>query len=172
MNAKKRNRTTNTKLSTKLLRLFILLVLTGGGYWVYDTQQDPRGKIVNVSDGDTVTLLSEDNEQIKIRLWGIDCPERSQDYGRKATERTKDLCYGKTIRIDCKGKDKYGRTLGIVYVDSVNVNETLIKEGLAWKYKTTGFAHYVDLEDEARAQKLNIWSMPNAIAPWDYRKAK
>lgn len=129
------------------------------------------GKIVKVSDGDTVVLLDKDNKQHKIRLDGIDCPERGQDFGTKATEFTRDLCAGKYVIVEYEKYDQYKRILGVVYVSGVNVNEALLKKGLAWKYKYNRSSRYEELENEARKQKLNIWSMKNPVAPWDFRKA-
>jgi len=129
-----------------------------------------KGKVVKVTDGDSITILTEGNRQVKIRLDGIDCPERGQDYGTKATDFTKELCAGKDVIIDSIGIDRYRRVLGIVWVDSVNVNEALLINGLAWRYKYNKSEHYLSMEQEARGQKLNIWSMKNPVAPWDFRK--
>jgi len=129
-----------------------------------------RGKVVRIADGDTITILTEDNRQVKIRLDGIDCPERGQDYGTKATDFTRELCAGKTVTIDSIGTDRYKRVLGVVWADSVNVNEALLRNGLAWRYKYNKSAHYLELEQQARGKKLNIWSMKNPVAPWDFRK--
>lgn len=129
-----------------------------------------KGKVVKVTDGDSITILTEGNRQVKIRLDGIDCPERGQDYGTKATDFTKELCAGKDVIIDSIGIDRYRRVLGIVWVDSINVNEALLINGLAWRYKYNKSEYYLSLEQEARAQKLNIWSMKNPVAPWDFRK--
>lgn len=130
------------------------------------------GKIVKVSDGDTVILLDSNKQQHKIRLNGIDSPERGQDYGTKATEFTRNLCAGKYVKVEIIGYDQYKRVLGVVYVDDINVNEALLKEGLAWRYKHNDSEHYRTLESEARKKKLNIWSMKNPVAPWDFRKIK
>lgn len=129
-----------------------------------------KGRIVKVSDGDTVVLLDSTNTQHKIRLWGIDCPERGQDYGTKATQHTKELCAGKYVTVKVMGKDPYKRTLGIVYVDGVNVNESLLSNGLAWMYRYTKDKNYQILEDKARNKKINIWSMKEPIEPYLWRK--
>lgn len=131
------------------------------------------GRIVKVTDGDTVTLLTQDNRQIKIRLDGIDAPERKQDYGTKATLYVRRLCEGKTVTVIKTGTDRYKRTLGILYVGNLNVNEYLVRKGLAWHYKQFNKSHRLDsLERLARKEKLNIWSLPNAVPPWEYRKNK
>ncbi|MBF0651283.1 thermonuclease family protein [Dysgonomonas sp. GY75] len=130
------------------------------------------GKIIRVSDGDTIILLDSVNVQHKIRLYGIDCPEKKQDYGTKAADFTKGLCAGKNVTVEIEGTDIYGRILGIVYAGKVNINEELLKNGLAWRYKHNKSMRYLELENQARKNELNIWSMKNPIAPWNFRKKK
>lgn len=133
--------------------------------------QTLTGKLVRVSDGDTVVLLDSTNTQHKIRLDGIDCPEKGQDYGAKATEFVREITKNRTIKVGVKGKDRYSRILGILYADDINVNEELLRNGLAWHYKSYNKSkEYAEMEVKAKKSKLNIWSMPNAIAPWDWRK--
>ena len=130
---------------------FILLVCTG-------FQQDKfiEGKVVGVADGDTITILTDAKVQIKIRLYGIDCPEKGQDFGTKAKKFTSDFCFGKKVRVKNKGTDRYKRMLGIVYVNSGNLNEELLINVLAWQYKYNKLKHYTELEQEARNKKLNM----------------
>lgn len=130
------------------------------------------GKVVRVSDGDTITILTEDNNQVKIRLAGIDCPEAHQDFGRKAKHFTSDFCFSKTVRVEVSAKDKYGRYLGIVTLQNgKNLNHELLKAGLAWHYKYFDQSKQLaDLELVARTSKIGLWSLPNPIAPWDFRR--
>lgn len=133
--------------------------------------QQIRGKVIKVSDGDTVTLLTDDYTQVKVRLFGIDCPEKNQDFGQKARRFVADQCLQKNVLVEKKGEDKYKRTLGIVFIDNVNLNELLLSKGLAWHYKFfSKSAKYAELEQQAKKNKINIWSQPNPIAPWDFRK--
>jgi len=126
--------------------------------------------VVGVTDGDTIVVLTEAKEQIKIRLEGIDCPEYKQDFGYKAKQATSNLCFNKEVRIEKSGVDQYGRTLAFVYVGDICVNKELLKLGMAWHYK-----HYnkdpelARLEDNAKAAKIGLWSQPNPVAPWDFR---
>jgi len=108
------------------------------------------GKVVRVADGDTVTLLDSTNTQIRIRLYGIDCPEHGQDFSNVAKQFTSDLCFSKMITVDVKDVDRYGRTVGIVWTpDSVNVNLELLHAGLAWHYK-----HFDQSEETIEAEQL------------------
>lgn len=130
-----------------------------------------KGRIVKVSDGDTVTLLDSTNTQHKIRLDGIDCPEKGQPFGTKATDFVKKLTTGKIIVVEWEKKDRYGRILGYVYADGVNVNKELLKNGLAWHYKHFNKdKELAKLEQQAKDKKLNIWSDKNPIEPYRWRK--
>lgn len=130
------------------------------------------GKVVGVHDGDTFTLLTKDTIQVKVRLHGIDCPELKQDFGQKAKQFTSSKIFGKTITVQSKGKDRYGRVLGIVKLSDGSVlNELLLSNGLAWHYKKyDSNAAWAQLEVKARQAKAGLWAMPNPVAPWDWRK--
>jgi micrococcal nuclease len=138
----------------------------------YSVSAQLKGKVVSIADGDTFTLLVN-NKQIKIRLHGIDCPEKSQDFGNVAKQFLSNSIFGKMISVKEMDIDRYGRTIGMVTIDNKNVNEELLKAGLAWHYK-----HYdknpkwTKLEDDARREKKGLWIHPNPIPPWDYRKIK
>ena len=132
-----------------------------------------KGKIVRVSDGDTIVLLDSTNTQHRIRLDGIDCPEKGQPFGRKATDFAKELTLGKTIVVEWEKKDRYNRILGVVYADNINVNKELLKNGLAWHYKHfNNDQELADLEQQAKDKKLNIWSEKNPIEPYKWRKGE
>ncbi len=127
-------------------------------------------KVIGVTDGDTIVVLTDEKQQIKIRLEGIDCPETKQDFGTKAKQATVDLCFQKTVRVEQSGTDRYGRMLAFVFVDNVCVNNELIKQGMAWHYKQYNKdPELAKLEVEARKNKVGLWSHDDAIAPWDFR---
>jgi micrococcal nuclease len=152
----------------KMVRFVIigLLLMMGCG-----VVTEFEGKVVGVADGDTVTVLLQDNTSVKIRLEGIDCPEAKQDFGQKAKQATSELCYGKAVRVVKSGEDRYGRTLGFVFVDGVCVNEELLKMGMAWHYKKYNQDEKLaKLEEEARREKVGLWVMESAVAPWEFRK--
>ncbi|MGC4057843.1 MAG: thermonuclease family protein [Chitinophagaceae bacterium] len=128
------------------------------------------GKVIGVSDGDTFTLLTEDNRQVKIRLHGIDCPEKNQDFGQKAKQFTSDAVFGQFVCVEEKDIDRYGRTIGIVKYDGKILNEELLAAGLAWHYtKYDKSQRLAELERRARSEKAGLWIQPEAIAPWDFR---
>lgn len=151
--------------------LFILLLFISCNPPAEKDEEVLKGKVVSVADGDTVTILTENDEQIRIRLYGIDAPEKGQDFSNKSRQFLNDLCYGKIVSIEKKGIDQYERVLGIVYINELNLNKEMVRNGLAWYYD-----HYVKdadleaLEHAARKQKLNIWSMKNPTPPYEFRR--
>jgi|TARA_B100001093_G_scaffold158003_1_gene150510 micrococcal nuclease len=132
-----------------------------------------RGKVIKIADGDTLTLLTDSNKKIKIRLAGIDTPERKQSFGNTAKNVLAKLVFQKEIQIEVLTKDRYGRTVGIVFLDNQNVNYELVRKGMAWAYKRyTDNELLYKLEDEAKKRRIGLWADENPIAPWDWRRGK
>ncbi|HMR90624.1 MAG TPA: thermonuclease family protein [Saprospiraceae bacterium] len=132
------------------------------------------GKVIGIHDGDSITLLTETKTEIKVRLEGIDCPEKKQDFGTVAKQFTSDLIFSKNVTIQTTGKDRFGRTLGYVFLqDGTNLNEELLKAGLAWHFvKYNKSARLAQLESDARSNRIGLWQLSTAIPPWDFRKIK
>ncbi len=132
------------------------------------------GKVVKVADGDTFTLLDNNNQQVRVRLHGIDAPERGQDFGNVSREKLNNLVFGKEVIIEEMDVDRYGRTVAIVFTqDGVCVNEMMLKEGLAWHYKEyDDNEDWAKLEREAKREKRGLWRLSKAVAPWQWRKDK
>ncbi|NTU58910.1 MAG: nuclease [Chlorobiaceae bacterium] len=109
----------------------------------------------------------------KIRLYGIDCPEKNQPFGQRAKQLASNLVFGKDVNLDRVGIDRYGRTIGRVYIEGKSLNEELIRAGLAWHYKQySSDSNLAVLEREARLQKKGLWVDPQPLPPWEFRKAK
>ena len=134
------------------------------------------GKVVGISDGDTLTLLVPDGtsfKQVKVRLGEIDTPESRQPYGERAKQALSDLAYNQQARVVVQDTDRYGRTVGRVYVGSVDVNAEMIRQGAAWAYRQyLKDQSLLTLEAEAKAAKRGLWGLPEAqrCPPWDWRK--
>lgn len=131
-------------------------------------------RVVGIKDGDTYSVLVDGREQV-VRLANIDCPERSQPFGKAAKQFASDICFDKTVKVETSGKsDRYGRLIGTVWVDdTVEVNAKLVSAGLAWhfvKYSTD--SSYTLLEQQARAAGAGLWADSTAISPWEWRKSK
>ena len=131
-----------------------------------------QGKVVGVSDGDTITVM-HDGKGEKIRLYGVDSPEKDQDYGQKAKQFTSDSVFGKTVDVKPMDTDRYGRTVGIVSYDGVSLNAELIRSGHAWVYrqycKEPRCKEWEFIEAKAKDEKNGLWSIPNPVPPWDFR---
>jgi micrococcal nuclease len=133
-----------------------------------------EGRVVGVSDGDTLTILDADNTQFKIRLAAIDAPEKAQAFGQRGKEKLSDICYGKQASVTVVDTDRYGRAVGEVVCDGANANEAMIKSGLAWVYRkyAKGYGHLYVFEEDAKTAKRGLWADTNPVAPWEWRKAK
>ena len=141
------------------------------------TQEILTGKVIGVSDGDTITLLNAQQKQIKVRLTGIDCPEKSQAFGNRAKKELSDKVFSQNVQIEVRGKDKYGRSLGVVKIGNEDVNEYLISQGVAWHFKKYAktqpaeeASRYARAEELARQSKKGLWIQDNPIPPWEFRE--
>jgi len=128
------------------------------------------GRVVGVADGDTLTVRVEGTRSVRVRLAGIDAPERGQPYGQQSKQALSALAFGKEARIESAGPDKYDRTLGVVTVAGVDVQAEQVRRGLAWVYrKYSDDARLLALEAEAKAARRGLWADANPIPPWDWR---
>lgn len=153
-------------------KIFLLLVLFFLSSYIF-AQKIIQGRIIKVTDGDTVTLLANNNKKIKIRLYGIDCPEKGQAYFAQAKDFLSKKIYNKNVQVEIKNKDQYQRSVGIIWINNKNVNIDLLQQGLAWHYKQYDKSiSYAQAEKIAQAAKKNIWSLQKPIAPWEFRKNK
>lgn len=133
-----------------------------------------QGKVIGIKDGDTFEVLY-DGQPEKVRLADIDCPEKSQAFGKNAKQYASDLCFGKTVTVTSTGKrDRYKRIIGTITTnDSVNVNQELIKAGYAWHYKRYSKNDELSsLEKKAREAHIGLWADANPKAPWEWRKER
>jgi micrococcal nuclease len=140
--------------------------------------QTITGKVVGVADGDTITVL-EGTTPLKIRLYGIDCPESGQDFGQKAKQFVSDMVFGKQVRVVQMDMDRYGRVVGMVYVGSTCVNEEIVRAGLAWVYdyycKDSVCPGWKLLEKQAQGARICRLSrsdpknMSGCFTYWGYR---
>ena len=128
------------------------------------------GKVVGVTDGDTVTMLVN-RKPLKVRLYGIDAPETKQSFGNRSKQALAAMVHGKVIQLNKTGTDRYGRTLGIIHHENTDVNAKMIQDGWAWHYKYyNDEQRLANLETQARKTKLGLWADSNPSAPWDFRR--
>ncbi len=136
-----------------------------------EAAQTFTGKVVGVSDGDTIKVMHLGRAE-KVRLAGIDCPEKKQAFGTRAKQFTSDLVFGKVVTVKVETMDRYGRTVGeIILPDGKSLNRELVRAGLAWWYRQYSQDETLgQLEVEARTAKRGFWVDPNPIPRWEFRK--
>jgi len=157
-------------LGMKRLLIIILVLL-----WPF-TAYAWVGKVVSVTDGDTIKVFNGEYGQVKIRFYGIDTPEKGQPYGQAAGKYLASLIAGAVVDIEPVDTDRYGRTVGIVSDSERNINQEMVRAGYAWVYRRycdRPFCEYwISLESEARADKKGLWQEPDPIPPWEWRRRK
>ena len=135
------------------------------------------GKVVKITDGDTLYVLDANYKKHKIRLAGIDAPERKQAYGLASRKHLASIVAGKQVTVEYQKRDRYGRILGKVLVNGVDACLKQVKAGLAWHYKK--YQHeqspedrqlYANAENQAREERLGLWRENNPNPPWEWRR--
>lgn len=163
-----------------LLLLLLLLSLAAPA--------DITGRVVSVTDGDTVKVRDADKVLHKVRLSGIDAPERNQPYGSASRKHLASLVANKEVRVETSGEDQHGRVLGKVWVQpagcqtcgkTLNTNHAQVLAGMAWWYRyhadeqsPEDRGRYESAEDEARARGWGLWADPNPVSPYEWRRAE
>ncbi len=130
------------------------------------------GRVVGGIDGDTIDVI-HNGEVDRIRLHGIDCPEKGQPFGTRAKQATAEHVFGKDVTVATHGKDKYKRTIAeVLFPDGTNVNRELVREGWCWWYRkyAPGEKQLEQLEQEAREAHKGLWAEPLPVPPWEWRK--
>lgn len=152
---------------TVLFSLIVLFLISSAQGWT--------GKVVGVSDGNTIKVLN-DGKLVKIRLYGIDTPEKAQSFGRKAKKFTSNFATNKIANVKSIDTDGYGRTVALVNVYGKSLNKELVRAGYAWVYrqycKESFCAEWINIEGIARKAGAGLWIEPNPIPPWEWRKMK
>ena len=136
-------------------------------------------QVLKVSDGDTINVQKVENgkfvgEILRIRMYGMDAPEKTQDYGSESRQALEKLVTGKNLSVEVKNKDRYGRTVAVIYTDGKNVNEEMVKTGNAWWYQEYAKkdAQFEEYQENAKQKKLGLFSRKGYTEPWNYRKEK
>ena len=137
------------------------------------------GRVVKVSDGDTLTLLDASNVQHKIRISGIDAPEKKQPFGTTSKKNMSALAFGKEAEAICYKRDRYKRLICTVYVNGQDVALAQLDAGLAWWYRKyandqppSQRGEYASAEDHAAADRVGLWQDENPIPPWEWRRKR
>ena len=135
-----------------------------------------EGRVVGVADGDTITVLDDSRVQRKIRLAGIDAPEKKQPFGQRSKESLSDLVFNREVQVETTKRDRYGREIGRVMVKGLDANLQQVKLGMAWHYKAYEREQsrndrntYSDAENESKAAKRGLWVDSDPVPPWEFR---
>ena len=166
--------------------LLIASLLTASVVWAQ--AKSIEGKAINVADGDTITILDASNAHIKVRIIGIDAPEKKQAFGERSRHNMVRMVAGKQVTAHCNKVDRYGRQVCQVWVQpsdcptcgrTLDVGHAQILMGLAWWYRqyakeqsAEAQGRYESAEHEARLRKHGLWADDSPIPPWDWRKGK
>lgn len=146
--------------------LLLLLVLTG-------STLAEQLKVVSISDGDTFTGLDSQNRQVKVRLHGIDAPEKAQAFGNVSRKALGDLIEGKTVEAQQVDKDRYGRVVANVHISGTHVNRELVAKGLAWRYvQYDKKGEFTQVEQAAKTARKGLWADEKPVPPWEWRKTE
>lgn len=153
----------------RLSNVILLLCLA---YNVCLAESEITGKVVGIMDGDTIKIVT-DSVQKKIRLYGIDCPEKNQAFGNKAKQFLSEIISGQNVKIIQEDVDRYGRIVGTVYFNNRCINEEIIKNGYAWVYryycKKSFCTNWIEIENQSKSNGIGLWSQKNPIPPWEFR---
>lgn len=165
--------TNRTERAGALFLVVLVGAIGASGCHRRPSREPFHARVVGVADGDTITVL-DGTTQVKVRLNGIDCPERGQAFGARAKQLTAELAFGKTVTVRPFGKDRYGRVLGeVVLADGRVLNRELVAAGMAWHYtRYSKDEKLARLERQAREGRLGLWSEGRAVAPWEFRAAR
>lgn len=154
-------------MRTKLLSILVVIP-------IFLFAQVYKGEVVKISDGDTFTLLVNGKEQVKVRIDGIDAPEKGQAFGNRAKEYLSKLIWGESVIVQVSKTDRYGRSIGKVSTPKItDVGLEMIKAGYAWQYRDyNNDQSYTAAENFARKNMRGLWQDKNPIRPQDFRKTK
>lgn len=138
-----------------------------------------QGRVVTVADGDTLTVLDVNKTQHKIRLAGIDAPEKKQAFGQRSKQSLSELTFGKEVEVEIVKRDRYGREVGKILVNGKDVNLMQVERGMAWFYRQyqreqseNDRVLYDAAEAAAKADRRGLWRDPNPMPPWEFRHSK
>lgn len=161
------------RLPAMAIRIFFFIIA-----WMASVAQADIlvGRVVKVSDGDTLTILNMQNQQFKIRLAGIDAPEKKQAFGERAKQHLANMTFNRPVTVEWEKTDRYQRIVGKVLINGNDINIEQIKAGLAWWYEKyrkeqspSDQRQYAEAEQLARQQRVGIWQESNPIPPWEWR---
>ncbi len=132
-----------------------------------------EGRVVGLHDGDTITILTLEKTQMKIRLEGIDAPELKQPFGQRSKAELSEIVFGKDVSVSSHGTDRYKRTIGRIACGEFDVNLEMVKRGMAWRYdKYSQETALIEAQAQAKAKGVGLWNDKDPVPPWEWRVKK
>lgn len=141
------------------------------------------GVVTKVSDGDTIHVTDAAGTKVRVRFYGMDAPETpkggrinkpGQPCGVEAYQALRTKIDRQHVRLDVMDIDRYGRTVGIVWLGNRNINREMVADGWAWSYRQyldrAHASEYIDAEEQARKARKGLWAQGNPSAPWEFRR--
>jgi endonuclease YncB( thermonuclease family) len=136
-----------------------------------------RGRVVSVADGDTITVLDSTKQQHRIRVAGIDAPEKAQPFGEQSRQNLARWVSGQSVVVEWSKRDQYGRLVGVVLVAGHDVGLEQVRAGMAWWFRRFAAEQaeqdrvlYEAAETDARTVRRGLWSVPDPVPPWEWRQ--
>ena len=166
-----------SKMNFSTLKKYLSFILFASFIASVANAEILNGTVVGVSDGDTITVIDKSNNEHKVRLMGIDAPEKSQTFGNEAKKTLSNYIYKKEVSVEYKKYDKYKRIVGKVTLDGQDICLQMIREGMAWHFvqyeieqSKTDRELYREAEAKAREVNIGLWVEKQAVSPWIFRQ--
>lgn len=161
------------RMNMRVNLVIVIVLLSAGHALAAKPHYDLAGEVVAIADGDTLTILDDAKTQHKIRLAGIDAPEKGQAFGTKARENLAGRVFRKTVRIEVIDVDRYRREVGRIFLGDRFINMEMVRDGFAWRYvQYDKPGEFTAAENDAREHRRGLWAEPNPTPPWEWRKVK
>lgn len=155
----------------RILKILFLTILAASNHVVF--AQKISGIASHIYDGDTFRLKKSNGDLVQIRLANIDAPELEQTHGIASREYLQKMLKGNEVVVDIQDIDKYGRTVGIVFSNNININDASVANGHAWHYwRYSKNINICKIENMAKRNKIGLWADPNPTPPWEYRERR
>lgn len=163
---------TKANLINRLLCASLLLLLS-----IAANADELSGRVTDIASGDSITIIDASGVEYKVRLSGIDAPEKQQPFGQESKKSLADLVYGKEVTVNWIKRDYHKRVVGKVMLNKTDVNLEQVKRGVAWVFKhfvndpySQDQADYVDAQEQAEDRRLGLWTQKDPIPPWEFRR--
>lgn len=140
--------------------------------------EELTGRVIDIASGDSITIVDASNVEYKVRLSGIDAPEKEQPFGAESRQSLSRMIYGKQVKVDWQKRDYHKRVVGKVLLNNkTDVNLEQVKRGMAWVFKhflddpsSADQSDYIDAQEEAENQRVGLWSQSDPTPPWEFRR--